>query len=298
MDGGGYLEIIIANPIAGRGYTRAATARLCETLRARGIEHALWETEYPDHATVLAERALREGASAVWAAGGDATLRETAVGMLDSGLPLGLLPCGTGNDLCRVLGVPARDPIAAYDRQQGGAREIDVWEANGLVFLNVAGIGFDSETLIQARRFRRLPGSMLPYMLGVIVTILTHENLSLHVTIDGEEGDKRLLLFSMANGQYIGGGMRVAPDAITDDGLLDLIMIEPVPRRRIPFILPKFLRGDHVKLPIATVKRAKDVRVRAEKEVVFQIDGELFPTRELHIRRSDRRLLLRGLTEA
>ena len=290
------MEVIIANPVAGRGFARKGTEMLHSDMLARQVDHQVWFTESTGHATLLAQKAVREGVEVVWAVGGDATLSEVAGGMLGSGVPLGVIPCGTGNDLCRVLNVPARMPLEAYRAQRQGTRGIDVWQANERIFLNVAGTGFDVETLVHSRRYRKLPGSTLPYMLALLQTIFTHKNVHLRLTIDGETVQKDVLLFCMGNGRYFGGGMPAAPDAILDDGLLDVVTVAPVPNWRIPFLLPKFLRGTHIGLPITTVQRAKEIRIDCGEDSFFQLDGDLLGARELVVRKCEQPLLLRAVT--
>ncbi len=286
---------LILNPVAGRGYARRAARELCAALDERGVAYTLHETKRPGHAAELSALAAMEGASCVWALGGDATVNETARGLVGTPVPMGVIPCGTGNDLCRVLGIPAREPLRAYDLQQGADREIDLWHANEHLLINVAGAGFDVETLVHTAGLRWLPGSMLPYFAGVLITIATHKNLNLQVTLDGAHADADFLMLSLANGRYIGGGMCVAPNALPDDGLLDVVAIRPVPKLRIPLILPKFLRGEHIHLPITTVTRVKEIHITAAQPLDFQVDGEVFSAPIWHIRPCEHKLLLKGL---
>jgi YegS/Rv2252/BmrU family lipid kinase len=290
------MEHIIVNPVAGRGAAQGASERLAQWFGEKNIPHAMHHTQREGHAREIAKGLAASGEACVWALGGDATLREVAQGLHGTGAAMGVLPCGTGNDLCRVLGVPARDPINAYERQQGGVRALDLWMINDDIFLNVAGIGLDVETLVQTRKFRRMPGSMGPYMMGLLTAILTHKNGSFTVEIDGKAYDGGFLMLAMANGRYFGGGMCVAPNADPADGLLDVVMIGPTPRARIPFLLPKLLKATHINLDITRVVRGKELIIRSDTDAVFQADGELYPFRTLHVRPSEHKLLLRALT--
>lgn len=266
---------IIVNTVAGHGRALRVSKIVEAALQRRNIVHTFAYTQYPGHATELACASAQRGEQRVLCIGGDGTAFEVANGLLGSDVALGILPGGTGNDFVRSLGLPKAPEVALDMLLQAPARDVNVCHLNDKIFLNVCGAGFDVKVVIACNRAKRFIRGMLPYLYGVLHTVFTYRPIDFHIEIDGEAHDAPLLLVSVANGQYIGGGMHIAPMARLDDDMLDVIMIKPVPRWRIPFLLPKFIDGSFIKLKhIVEHRRCRTVRIAAPANQM-QIDGEV-----------------------
>ena len=270
---------LIINPTAGKGYPLTLLSQIRAELEKRGVEYAIRETEYPGHATELARQAAATGAN-VAACGGDGTLCEALCGLMGSQSTLYVVPCGTGNDFIKAFYGLSRDPIRALCQQLDGQDvRVDCGRVNQGAFLNVAGAGFDVEVLTQFVRFKDRGKGLKPYLYAVAAALRHFKPLHCEVELDGEKSTRCLTILSIANWQYIGGGMRVARDAQIDDGLFDVILVRRVPRFVIALLFPFFITGSFVRLPICQHVRCREVVVRS-KGMIVNVDGELHPMDE------------------
>lgn len=270
------LQIII-NPTAGNGRAERVGAQIVELLSARGIAHEAALTQAVGHATELSRSAAERGVDTVVAIGGDGTLCEVMRGLAGTRTALGIIPAGTGNDVIKMLGLPDK-PMDALDFiLTHPARKLDAGKLNDIFFLNVCGTGFDVCVLEYAKSAKKYMRGIFPYLWGVIRTIFTYKPLIITFEVDGWEAQtKPLLIISIANGRFIGGGMEVAPDAKPDDGLFDLITIDNMPRRKLPQQLPKLLSGRVMDIPGARRQQCRRVTVSA-KDMHVNVDGEILP---------------------
>lgn len=270
----------IINPIAGNGLAQRVGDQIQAALKERGVDFALAHTEHAGHATELARQAAESGAQTIVAVGGDGTILETVRGVFGTGAALGIIPAGTGNDVIKMLDIPAK-PMEALDfLLSHPARPLDAGKINDTLFLNVSGTGIDTDVLdytLTAKRFMR---GILPYLWGVLRAIFTYKGKRVCVSVDGGASvEHTVLLVAIGNGRFIGGGMNVAPDATPDDGLFDLLLIENMPRRKLPPHLPKLLNGRIREVPGATYQKCRRVTLRGTG-MRLNIDGEVIPMDE------------------
>lgn len=284
---------LIVNPIAGNGRCAALAERIEEALRAKGFAFETQQTLRPGHAEELARRVAQTGAPLVLCAGGDGTAFEAAHGLIGSKTALGILPCGTGNDFTRMLALPAKAEEAALALLKGHAQPIDVGYINGHLFLNSCGAGFDAQTVQAAQKAKFLGRGMLPYLYGVFDTLAHYKPLEMTIqTDDAPPFTQRCLLCIVANGQFIGGGMQIAPCARFDDGLFDLLYVDPLPRRKIVRLLPEMIRGKHMRFTeIVHHIRCRSVRIDCP-DMLMQCDGELQTLNSASFSLTPARLLL------
>lgn len=270
---------LIANPMASSGNAASYIPDICALLEKRGIDHKLMRTEYAGHATVLADEAMNSGCSGIICLGGDGTLYEVVNGLHGRHADFYIVPCGTGNDFVRTLGLP-KDPIEAFRSQlEGSPVGIDVGKIGSRYFINVAGTGFDVEVLRQAERFKKVGKGMIPYFLGVVAALRRFKPMHVELTIDGKTEQRTVTILSVGNGQYFGGGMKSVPHAKPDDGLFDLICIDGVNKLQIARLLPKFIKGEHTDMSIVHESRVTSLKVDS-KGMIMNMDGELLPMDE------------------
>lgn len=283
---------VIINPRAGGGRPAALLEQILSELRARGLAYAVQETARPGHATELAREAAQAGADVV-ACGGDGTLSEVLDGLAGARSALYIVPAGTGNDFVKAFYGLSHDPIEALRQQLDGEPvRIDCGRVNDRAFLNVAGAGFDVEVLSRLEKFRDRGRGIKPYLYAVADALRHFRPLECEVTLDGQTSRRHLTLISIANGQYIGGGMRVARDARLDDGLFDVILIRSLPRAVMALLFPTFLNGCFVRLPVCQRVQCREVRLRAQGLTV-NVDGELRPMDDARFRLEAGGLLMR-----
>ena len=273
---------IIVNPVSGGGKNAQIAKRIEDILGQRGEAYRLFETENEGDGDRQVRLALESGCESVVCIGGDGTLSEIVHALMGSSSVLYIVPSGTGNDFARVLGLP-KDPVEAFRAQLDGRRTtIDCGSINGRAFINVSGSGFDVEVLRKTEEFKQVYPGERAYRKAVLAVLSSYKAFRTEMSIDGGEFKPyRGTIVEIANGRYIGGGMKVAPAAQLQDGLFDVVMVDCVPRMLIPFLLPLFILGVHVRLPIARVVKARDVVLRA-RGMVVNIDGRLEQMDEAH----------------
>jgi len=268
---------LIVNPVAGNGRAKAIGEHVSQYLSEKGVEHALWLTEHTGHATELSQKAAQVGASIVVAVGGDGTVSEAAAGLAFTQTSLGLVPAGTGNDFMKALGIP-KDWRSAVDLiLSRPAHTIDIGKVNEGFFTNVCGAGFDVMVLEYALLAKEHVRGILPYLYGVIRAIKNFKPFAMHIDIGDEIVlDGTYLLFSVANGKYFGGGIPIAPMADMADGQFDVVVVDAIPRWKIPFYLPGLLGGKINKYKITHHYRVSSC-VLAATGMRIDWDGEIVP---------------------
>ena len=264
----------IVNPAAGNGYALKIEKQLQAEMNRRGLSCHFAHTEAPGHATELAKVAVEQGATGVIAVGGDGTAFEVACGLMNTGVPLGIIPAGTGNDFIKTVDIPKKPLDALEFILTHEPRPVDVGGLNDRLFLNVCGTGFDVTVLgftLAAKKYFR---GLLPYLIGLIRGIAHYKPVHVRFTADGITEEREVLICSIANGRFFGGGIAICPDATASDGLLDLIVVEDKPRWQLPFLVPALLMGKILQFSFTSHKRCKEVEIYSPG-MQLNIDGEI-----------------------
>jgi diacylglycerol kinase (ATP) len=270
--------VAIINPISGAGADPTAAgkrAALVESeARRRGLRAQVHFTERAGHARELARASADAGVGLVIVWGGDGTLNEAGTGLIGSTTVLGLVPAGSGNGLANALGAP-RDPLAALAVAfDGTVRTIDAGTIAGRPFFNVAGIGFDARV---ARLFNERGAGRRgswPYVLIGIREGCRYGGREYTVDLDGSRRTLRALLIAFANGREFGNGVRIAPQAQLDDGVLDATVVEERP------LLARFWHARHAALgsvhlaPNVTIRQIRHATVSSPEPMEYHVDGE------------------------
>ena len=200
------------------------------------------------------------------------------------GALLGVLPGGRGNDLVRVLGI-SQDPVQACATIADGLpRAIDVGEVDGRAFVGIASVGFDSDANRIANEAPAWLGNLV-YAYGALRALIAWHPARFEVELDssGERHSFTAYTVGAANSKTYGGGMRAAPDALLDDGLLEVVVLESVSKLRfVTSILPKVFSGAHVHEPGVHVFRAREVSISSDRPFTMYADGD--PIGELPVR--------------
>jgi len=276
--------VVVLNPAAGRGTGARRREDLEALLAAEAATRRcpfawrILETRAPGDAARLARAAAADGADLLVAAGGDGTLSEVVNGIAGSGVRLGIVPLGTGNDFARELGVHASLGRSVHTLIHGVPRRVDLGRAGDRWFINVAGCGFDAAVAARVNRgFRRLRGTTA-YLAAVCLELCRLRPTGIAVAVDDRTIEMRGLLCAMANSPSYGGGMRIAPDARIDDGLLDVFLLAEAGRLEFLRAFPRVFRGAHVNHPKVTLLRARRVAVETASPLPVLIDGEVWGT--------------------
>jgi diacylglycerol kinase (ATP) len=282
---------VVVNPASGGGRTARLWRSLPARLRSAGLHFEAAETSGPGSATELARGAAAAGWPLVVAVGGDGTVNEVVNGLVQADGPsratLGVIMAGRGRDTAGNLGI-ARDHEAAIRRLvHGDEILVDLgvaeWPTGARrVFLNSAGAGFDAAAAARAVSIR-MPGTV-PYLLGALGALRAHRAVPATVRLDGQLAwTGSMTMVAVANGPRFGGGMRIAPAARPDDGLLDLIVVGDLPRWELLAWLPTVYWGAHLRHARVRAAQGRSVEVETEVPVPVHLDGELAGTTPLRI---------------
>ena len=270
----------IVNPAAGSGHTLEVEKQLRAALTEKQITADFIHSRSQGHAAELARQAAGDGVPTVVAVGGDGTNLEVATGLVGSSAALGIIPAGTGNDLIKTLGIPGQPLEALEHLLSHPARPMDAGFLNGRPFLNVCGTGFDVRVLDNTERYKKRFRGKAAYLLGLIDTVKDNTPIEADIETDtGERIHRKLLLCSIANGRFIGGGIPICPAAKPDDGLLDLVVVDAVSRMKVVRCLPALMQAKVLDLDITTHLLVRSLRLRVPN-MRIQIDGEITPMEE------------------
>jgi YegS/Rv2252/BmrU family lipid kinase len=284
-------HLAIVNPAAGGGKCGKQFPAALEKLRGLGVEVDVVETSAPGQASALVREAFAAGRRHFIAVGGDGTGYEIVNGLFpraadvaeDDRPTLGFLPLGTGNSFLRDFSEEGAEySMAAI--AEGRSRPCDVMRmqhATGEInYINLAGIGFAADVNARAARYKSLGD--FGYILAVILETLWLRRLTYRMTVDGESMEQQANFICFNNSKFTGGNMKMAPQAATDDGRVDMVSAGPMGRVSLLATLPKVFTGKHVEHPRVGQRHATTIEFDLDEELDVMVDGEalrLRPTR-------------------
>jgi YegS/Rv2252/BmrU family lipid kinase len=283
--------VAIVNPVAGKARGAKLRSWAIDELKRLFPDITFVESNAPGHATVLAQGA--RDAELVIAVGGDGTVREVASGLVSATgalehlttrpLPLlAVIPVGSGNDFIKTIGIPADITNACRIAREGRDRLIDVVQvemagegaSQQTYFINAAGFGFDAAVTAQAQKMKRLRGLPL-YVTALFRTVGRFQCPLVRIRAGRFETEQRILMIAATNGRYYGGGMKVAPEAKPDDGLIEVCIGDSMGRLSIMRKLPRFVAGTHTTLKEVRMLREKELELQFLEPVMVQFDGDV-----------------------
>lgn len=266
---------LLINPNAGKG-RGADNGRIVEqALAQRSLCYVKHVTRRAGETTALAQKALDAGCTLLLTVGGDGTVGEASQALIGTETVLGIIPSGTGNDYVKTLGIEP-DVGRAIDIALTGARQrVDAMRVNGRACLNIASIGLDASAAHYAARAKRLRG-MGAYLYGLCFAFFLGKLPRFVYSIDGGAPVSAVCtLAAFANGQYYGGGFRPVPFASHTDGIMDVLMVDKLPRLRMLPLMASYAKGKHVDWDICRFYRCRRIFIRAAKDpLILNIDGE------------------------
>ena len=276
--------VLIVNPTSGistvtekRMSPAETELTILEGLRAYGIEPKIYYTTPQDTGQGLAKRAAEEGAELVIAVGGDGTIHAVANGLIGTECVLGIIPTGTMNNLAHSLNIPDTIPAACTAIAQGETRTIDAGKINGRCFLEVAGVGLEAALFPAAEDIKR-PG-VLSSIRGAIMglrTLLSFKPTRLRITIDERENRPyHALQVTICNAPFYGAHLQAVPEALMDDGLLDVVIYRNFSKREYLRHAMSISQGRRPYQPKLKYLRVRSLRIDAEQPLEIQADGEL-----------------------
>ncbi len=273
---------LFVNPTAGRGRAGRRVLAIESAFTQAGIAFDLYKSrDVGDLESQVHDRVM-DGVRDVIVAGGDGSIHEAVNGIMRTGQSarLGVIPTGTGNDFAKACGIPLDWAQATRDlasRLHAGKilHRIDVGRMNARYFANGAGIGFDAKVTHVAQSYRWPIGDLI-YLVAILRCMIDGiATPELSIVAGGLEWRGPVTLANVSNGPWIGGMFHIAPMARNDDGRLELLIVDPVSRRRICLLLPKLTRGQHMSAQEITHASVRQVTVAASAPIPSHLDGEV-----------------------
>lgn len=266
------MKRLLVNPNSGKGRSRRALGILEALAHETGIELRL--SRSAEDLVAQSRRAVEDGVERLLVVGGDGTFHYVAQSLARSGCALGIIPAGRGNDFAACLDIPTDIESAVRFAIEGPSREIDLGRVGDRYFTGYCGVGFDSEAAEVARTAPGLLIGPLPYIYGVLRTLATFQPPVLKVDREGDEFEGRAIFAVVCNVSRFGGGMRIAPAAKLDDGMLDLIVATELSKIQILRVFPKVFSGEHIHHPAVRTSQIRAVRIAVDRPLMMACDGE------------------------
>ncbi len=287
-----YRTVVVINPHSAGGRTGRRWPQTARVIEA-GLGHPFNArfTTRPGEATEVTRAALREGAELVISVGGDGTHNEVVNGFFDPGaVPINpqaifsLVPSGTGGDFRKSIGLPKGAEAAAARLAGPGWRTIDLGhlqyttaagEPAERLFLNITSFGLGGVVDDYVNRTTKAFGGRLSFMVGTVRALLSYRNPTVRLRLDDHFDETlRINNVAVANGEYFGGGMHVAPLAKLDDGRFDVVVFGDISRARVVALSRTIYRGAHLSLPNVRLLHAQTVSLTSRETVLIDMDGE------------------------
>lgn len=265
----------IVNPFSGIGNKSNFQERIQKKFGQTDFEEvSVVYTEGVGHASLLTRRALAHNYEIVVAVGGDGAVNEIASELVHSPTVLGILPAGSGNGFAMHLGLGRNINRAMDFLLTGQVRMLDTCTLNGQPFVNLAGVGFDGHIAYRMRK-SQIRGLMGYTKLG-IEEALTYPIQSYEVNIDGETKDGEYLIIEVANAPMFGYNFNIAPQALPDDGLLEVVLVKKAPKWQYVLDLPRLLNHTYTESPVVERFACRQVTLTLPKPTAIHLDGEGF----------------------
>ena len=247
-------------------FTRALLTHIADK------HHEVHYTEYAGHAEVLAHEAVEKKAQAIVAVGGDGTVNEVLQAIGVCGIPLGIIPMGSGNGLARHAGIPLNIELAMNLLVNGEIQAVDIAQANEFYVASNCGFGFDAfiTQQIKHKAHRGLP----MYIQACLTGFFNYPVNTFHIEINGETLTRKAFLLNIANGREFGYGFTIAPQAGMQDGLLDVLLVKPFPwYKSFGLLKDAWLKQWHRNV-LCEHFRASSIRVTSSHGLALQTDGD------------------------
>jgi diacylglycerol kinase (ATP) len=269
----GQRALLLINQHSRRGRESAAAA--IAQLQALGL--TLLEVSPPEDPQALSELICeyRDRVDLVIVGGGDGTLNAAAAGLVETRLPLGILPLGTANDLARTLNLPTTLPEACQVIATGQPFPIDVGWVNGQYFFNVASLGLSVKITQQLSQSLKRRWGILAYAITALRVLLKSRPFSAEIRMGDEVCQVKTVQIAVGNGRYYGGGLAVTADAAINDQRLDLYSLEIRHWWQMIPLLPSMRAGTHDSWEFVRSLQGQDIEVFTRKPHAINTDGEI-----------------------
>lgn len=275
---------LIINLTAGGGKPRPHLKTIFKHLKENGFNFKVSYTSHHGEAIELAQKAADKGMKLIVSIGGDGTVNEIVNGIMKSknNPSLGIIPLGWANDFIKSVDIPSDITQACQILVHGKIKKIDIGVINSQIyFANICGVGFDAEVAQLANQMKsKHPNlrilSAFVYVFATVKKLLSpfgYHNVK--IKFDGQEIHSKILFIAISNGKIYGGKFNITPEAILDDGLLEICLVEEMGRFKYLSIIPKVFKGTHASIKGISFYKAKEVVIESSETILAQVSGEV-----------------------
>lgn len=266
--------LIVINPASGRSTYEKRLRYLKRRLLHAGLKTSEFYTEIEGEGKLTYFAKKNPAIDEIIVLGGDGTLNYVVNEMLQNQLPISIVSNGTGNDSVKSLHRENNFEKQVEIAVTGEVKSFDLGLCNGRVFVNGLGIGFDGQVVEKMSKRKKKRGSHLDYFWIVLRTVAGFREKHLSFSLDGNKFNRKILLMTVSNGTTFGGGFVINPHARSDDGMLDVCVLNEIPAIARFWHLPKLKTGSHGSLKACEFYKAMKVVIDSSDELVAHLDGE------------------------
>ena len=266
--------LVIVNPLARGGKTLRLLPKIRRWLSESPHEFSFLITRSLDNMRSEIIRASSQGMKAILFLGGDGTVHQALPTLTEANIPFGFLPCGRGNDLARNIGMSLNLKTNCHFPSNPSVFQCDLPTINRIPFISVAYVGFDSEVNRLANEGKGYFGGTLGYIVCVLKALKSFKPFEIELTIDDNVLREQVMMVTIANGPFYGGGMKIAPEASMNDGLLDICIVKEIPKWDLLMQFPKVFNGTHIFHPRIIMKSGQRIKLISDERRDIFADGE------------------------
>jgi diacylglycerol kinase (ATP) len=287
MDADKSKWVFIVNPVAGNGFAMTILPKLKEMINTHGVDAEIVFTERSGHAAELSSKYLDRGFSHIIGVGGDGTINEISRPLVNRrNITIGIIPAGTGNDFIQILGFPDRFSDSDWDIFfESHVKGMDAGKVNGMIFLNGMGLGFDAQVAAEnyTEPGKVKKGGKYKYIWHIVKTLLFFREKRMTVISAGDSHETDCFINTVSIGRRFAGGFLLTPEAIANDGLLDVCMIKRLSLAERFNILLKVPSGKHITDKRVKYYQTPGLNLEFPEKVPYHVDGELNFSRKFDI---------------
>lgn len=265
--------LVIVNPLAGKKVLRNLP-KIKRWLSKSPHKFSFSIPKSQEEMRLEITKAPFRGINGILLCGGDGTVHEALPAIAETNLPFGLIPCGRGNDFARNIGLSMNLRKHCIFPIDPTFHKFDLPTINTIPFVSIACIGLDAEVNKLAQDGDGYFGGKLGYIVCVLKALKKFRPFEVEITIDGQFWRDRVMMVTIANGPYYGGGMKIAPDAIMDDGVLNICIVKEMSKWELLREFPKVFKGTHIFNPHFIMKTGQKVKIQSDEHREIFADGE------------------------
>lgn len=267
-------HIFIVNLVSGGGKALKIVQNINKVCMEKGFDYEIHFTEKAGDATKIAKK-YRFSQNVIYSVGGDGTLNEVVNGIVGSKNMLGVIPCGSGNDFYKTLEI-MEDPLPL----------IDVGKVNNKYFINIVSIGIDAEVADNVSKMKKIkiPTSQI-YNASIVYTFFKYRFKNIDVEIDENNVRKgKCTILTVCNGRVYGGGYKIAPEALLNDGYFDVYFVDKIRKPFIPRIIVMLKNGTHESHKNVHKSKATKIKFKCRYDLICNVDGEIIVDNKFNIK--------------